>query len=264
MASTSSSMIVQGPPSTPVWVIDPSALDLIKQAQAALKSSRPEDAALLIKKLQTLDPKAAGRVFFYTWKAAGEPTPKTQPGIAHPQFGRVAFFGEEGRSVTATQRLEAIEAALKELEHPEKPSCVFCNPKIIQAQLVYSDGKLWDVLQSLTPASEGHLLIIPKRHAETFDALTPEEAAALQEVVKICSDVFKKVFQLSDYLIIQKNGYSAGMSIRHLHVHVVAMKPWSLNEVVPKVFGERDRLIPDQMAENVAKLRPFFPSNKTT
>jgi diadenosine tetraphosphate (Ap4A) HIT family hydrolase len=70
------------------------------------------------------------------------------------------------------------------------------------------------------PASPGHVLVIPKRHVETYFACTPAEKAALWEMVEEVSrlpgerkpDGFNVGFNV---------GRAAGQTVFHAHIHVI-------------------------------------------
>lgn len=96
--------------------------------------------------------------------------------------------------------------------------CAFCAGEVLDAQTVFR-GPLASLLVTYKPAVRGHVLIIPNRHVETYDALTPDEMAAMGELVKRMHLVSEKIFGAKDYLLLQKNGRSAGQTVPHVHIH---------------------------------------------
>jgi histidine triad (HIT) family protein len=104
--------------------------------------------------------------------------------------------------------------------HSTTTQCPYCDPHIYQKQLVFQ-GNSASIIVTHKPAVLGHLLIIPNRHVQQFDQLTQEEIAEMGDLVKRVHQLYSKRFQTSQYLLIQKNGYLAGQSIPHVHVHIM-------------------------------------------
>jgi diadenosine tetraphosphate (Ap4A) HIT family hydrolase len=132
--------------------------------------------------------------------------------------------------------------------------CPFCNPDVIERQSVAETDK-FHVLYCLTPATDGNLLIVPKRHMTRFEELEPDEAAELFKVIQKTQDVFKKYFGLSDYLLVQKNGKNAGQSVDHIHVHAM---PCPEKMDLTRVFLYRPPITREEMKEAVQDLAPAF------
>ena len=73
---------------------------------------------------------------------------------------------------------------------------------------------------SLAPYHEHHLLVVPKRHVETFLDLTEGESRDIEELLRSGA----KLLQLlghTDYSILVRNGDDSGKSVKHLHYHIV-------------------------------------------
>ncbi len=132
--------------------------------------------------------------------------------------------------------------------------CPFCDPAVIKDQLIAETEKFM-VLYSLTPATEGNLLLIPKRHIERFEELDPREALELFGLIKKTQRVFQDCYGLSDYLLLQKNGKNAGQSVKHIHVHAI---PCPDNIDLLRAFFYRPTLSAKEMKKNVEQLKPFF------
>ena len=99
-----------------------------------------------------------------------------------------------------------------------KDYCAFCDPKVIEAQKFYEDESII-ALYTHKPVVPGHCLIIPKRHAERFEELSDQEAAAISSVIKKVDQASIKVFHRASYLLMQKNGVEAGQTVPHVHFH---------------------------------------------
>ena len=102
-------------------------------------------------------------------------------------------------------------------------SCPFCpGGKAKEVQTFYEDDLVLGIYPHI-PLYEDHLLIIPKRHVERLEELTPEEMAAAFSLVQ---KIEKRILQadgLGNYLLLQKNGKSAGQTVPHVHFHIIAI-----------------------------------------
>ncbi len=98
------------------------------------------------------------------------------------------------------------------------PGCAFCQEDILEKQVFYKGEGVLGILTH-KPAVPGHVLIIPERHVERFEDLSPEELVALGAAIKKVDGAVRKTFNNTDYLLIQKNGRGAGQSVPHVHFH---------------------------------------------
>lgn len=98
--------------------------------------------------------------------------------------------------------------------------CSFCNPAVLNRQCFY-EGESVSALIDFRPITEGHSLIIPKRHVGRLQELSAEEWAEIQGVIQKVHRAACSIFGACDYLILQKNGPHAGQSVPHVHFHYV-------------------------------------------
>ena len=98
--------------------------------------------------------------------------------------------------------------------------CIFCNPKDEEI-LAENDHAL--LIIDNYPVSDGHCVIIPKRHMKTQFDLTAEENTAVLELIKEAKNVIeeKQGFKPDGYNIGSNNGLAAGQSVFHLHIHII-------------------------------------------
>ncbi len=100
--------------------------------------------------------------------------------------------------------------------------CIFC--KIVKGEIPCS--KVFendDVLAFLdiAPLAEGHTLVIPKKHFETMDQVTPDISAKIAEVFPLISKAICKATGKAAFNIFQNNGRPAGQLVDHVHYHIV-------------------------------------------
>lgn len=103
--------------------------------------------------------------------------------------------------------------------------CVFC--KIVSGQLpcaqVGESEKSWAFLD-IMPVSEGHTLVIPKRHVKTLMELEEDERNDLFRLVQRVSQACLDGLGATGVNLLQANGQDAGQVVPHVHVHVLPRK----------------------------------------
>ena len=99
--------------------------------------------------------------------------------------------------------------------------CVFCN--IIRgeaaAEVLYRSERVVSILD-INPIHFGHVLIIPRTHAETFVEVPASELPEMIQVVQTVSRAIVEAFHPQGFNIFSNNGKAAGQSILHFHFHV--------------------------------------------
>lgn len=100
--------------------------------------------------------------------------------------------------------------------------CRFCE--IVRneapASCVYEDDKVMAFLD-IMPVSEGHTLVVPKKHYENIYEIPDEEVAYLFKIVRKVACAVKKSMKAEGIGIFQNNGKAAGQVVFHLHVHII-------------------------------------------
>ncbi|WP_342765396.1 HIT family protein, partial [uncultured Methanomethylovorans sp.] len=103
--------------------------------------------------------------------------------------------------------------------------CIFC--KIISGSIpsykVYEDELVFAFLD-IYPCSEGHTVVLPKKHIERFTDLDVKDASDLFASVHKISKVVSKTFDLHGMNIGMNVGEVAGQSVPHVHVHIIPRK----------------------------------------
>ena len=95
-------------------------------------------------------------------------------------------------------------------------NCIFCNPTdiVINGEYAYSrlDG---------FPVSEGHCLIIPKRHVRSIDELSDVELKDLYTVLHQSKTLLIETYLPDGFNIGINEGEAAGQTVPHLHIHLI-------------------------------------------
>lgn len=99
-------------------------------------------------------------------------------------------------------------------------SCVFCDI-IKDKKEIIIENELAVAFSDSFPVSQGHSLIIPKRHCETYFDLTSEEMKAMFDLSQELKKLLDKTYHADGYNIGFNAGIDAGQSVMHCHMHVI-------------------------------------------
>ncbi len=100
--------------------------------------------------------------------------------------------------------------------------CIFCaiaNGKA-PAAMVFEDEECL-AFMDIMPLARGHVLVIPRRHAENLFDLEAEEAAAVARVAKRLAHALQDLLQPLGLRVFQLNGAAAGQTVFHYHMHLL-------------------------------------------
>lgn len=111
-------------------------------------------------------------------------------------------------------------------------NCTFC--KIIKGEIpstkVYEDKNTL-VFFDINPVTPGHLLVVPKEHAETIENISEK---SLTEAIKVTKKLTSIIDQLNEGTNIGVNNKpAAGQLVPHVHFHLIprnkgdGLKHWS-------------------------------------
>jgi histidine triad (HIT) family protein len=102
------------------------------------------------------------------------------------------------------------------------PSCVFCSIVAgeADAERVYEDD-LTLAFMDVSPASDGHVLVIPKAHqADVFELVEPEAGAVWRSTLAVARAV-REALEPDGMNLHQSNGRIANQHVFHFHLHVI-------------------------------------------
>lgn len=98
--------------------------------------------------------------------------------------------------------------------------CIFCKiaNKEISTNLIYEDENVV-AFNDLNPQAPIHFLVIPKKHYASLNEIDTKE-----EYGNIFSAIPKiaKQLKIEEYRTVVNTGASAGQTVFHIHVHVMA------------------------------------------
>jgi ATP adenylyltransferase len=139
-----------------------------------------------------------------------------------------------------------------------EPACIFCAAReaIAAEPLVVHAGARAYVILNKFPYNNGHLMVVPHRHAGRLADL---DAGELDEIMALCQlseRVLARAYAPHGFNMGVNLGRPAGAGIDgHLHVHLVPR--WNGDTNFMSVVGET-RVLPEELPATAERLRPLF------
>ena len=121
--------------------------------------------------------------------------------------------------------------------------CIFCQiiAKKSPAYIVYEDNEIIAFLDKY-PISEGHTLVLPKKHYARFDEIPEELLSKLFLKTQLLNSEIKAKLQATGSHVTVNDGKAANQLVPHVHVHLIPR-----NEDDNVSFVNRKKLTPELM-----------------
>ncbi len=101
-------------------------------------------------------------------------------------------------------------------------SCLFC--RIIAGEIpsnkVYEDEKVY-AFRDIAPQAPTHVLVIPKEHIESADAIDTSNSQTVAAVFEAIPKVAAVCGLKNGYRVITNIGEDGCQSVKHIHFHVL-------------------------------------------
>jgi len=101
--------------------------------------------------------------------------------------------------------------------------CVFCEiaEGRAEASIVYDDDRVV-AFMDLRPITTGHLLVVPRKHAESLADLNVDDGAQMFRVGQRMAAAIRESRVRSDGVnLFLADGEAAGQEVFHVHLHVL-------------------------------------------
>jgi histidine triad (HIT) family protein len=100
--------------------------------------------------------------------------------------------------------------------------CLFCKIAngVIPCDKVYEDSYTLAFLD-INPVSDGHTLVITKKHYKNIMEIPDDELSKLIISVGKVSKAVEKAMNADGINIIQNNNTAAGQAVPHIHFHII-------------------------------------------
>lgn len=96
-------------------------------------------------------------------------------------------------------------------------TCPFCSKKL----KIVKENDLAFAIYDKYPVTNGHVLIIPKRHVSSYFQTSTEEKSAIAELLDNCKESLNETYSPDGFNIGINCGEAAGQTVFHLHVHLI-------------------------------------------
>ncbi len=140
----------------------------------------------------------------------------------------------------------------------EPSACVFCaalDPESPSPHVVFRGAQVFVILNKY-PYNNGHLMVVPVRHVDRLARATAPELTELIDLTRVAETALTEAYGAHGINVGMNLGRPAGAGVvGHLHVHLVPR--WDGDTNFMTVVGDT-RVVPEEPAVSVARLKPFF------
>lgn len=95
----------------------------------------------------------------------------------------------------------------------------------IPADIVYED-ELCMAFRDVNPQAPVHVLVIPKKQIPRLADATDEDQAVLGHLMITAGKIARQLGVDDAFRLVTNNGAAAGQSVFHLHLHILAGRPF--------------------------------------
>jgi histidine triad (HIT) family protein len=101
-------------------------------------------------------------------------------------------------------------------------TCIFCQIVAHQlpAEILFEDEDL-AVFKDINPSAPIHLLIVPKKHFDSFNALDEKNANIITKMWMTAKKIAEQQNTQNGYRLLINTGREAGQVIFHMHMHLM-------------------------------------------
>lgn len=100
--------------------------------------------------------------------------------------------------------------------------CIFC--KILDGDIpsnrVYED-EYCIAFHDVQPAAPVHLLVIPRKHISSLDALTPQDQELMGHIMTRIPEIARNQGLEQGYRTVVNTGEHGGQTVFHIHFHIL-------------------------------------------
>ena len=137
------------------------------------------------------------------------------------------------------------------------PGCIFCDALARDHEpLVVHRGRRTFVILNKFPYNNGHLMVVPHRHAARLAELEPDELTELAMLTQLAEQVISDVYRPHGLNMGLNLGRAAGAGVLdHLHMHVVPR--WSGDTNFMAVVADT-RVLPEELPVTATRIQAAF------
>ncbi len=101
----------------------------------------------------------------------------------------------------------------------QDPECPFCNPD--PSREIITESSLAYAIFDMFPVSDGHALIIPRKHCLDYFELSFEEQSSCWQLVNEVKHILEKKYHPDGFNVGININHAAGQTIPHVHIHLI-------------------------------------------
>lgn len=99
-----------------------------------------------------------------------------------------------------------------------KVKCVFCD---LREKYIVSEKNNVVLTVNIFPYTEGHLMVIPRRHTENIKSVTDKELLTVRNLMILGEKLIQKELKLKSFWLLLREGPAAGKTVKHIHWQVM-------------------------------------------
>ena len=96
----------------------------------------------------------------------------------------------------------------------------------IPADIVYEDEECL-AFRDINPQAPIHILVIPKNIIAKLHDATEQDKALLGHLLLVANKIAEQEGVAESFRLVVNNGADAGQTVFHLHIHILAGRPFS-------------------------------------
>ncbi|SRR5258708_5981055 len=113
------------------------------------------------------------------------------------------------------------------------PNCIFCKIASHESESkIELENESIIAFNSISPAAEVHILIVPKKHIESFEDMAQDEMNVLPEMAKAAQKLIEMKNIQKGYKLVFNGGQY--QSVKHMHWHLLGGKFEDENDAINK------------------------------
>ena len=107
--------------------------------------------------------------------------------------------------------------------------CLFCKiiAGVIPSTKVYEDETVF-AFRDIAPQAPTHILVVPKAHLDSCDAVTAENSAVIAHIFEVIPAIARAEGLEKGYRVVSNCGSDAGQTVKHLHFHILGGRELAL------------------------------------
>jgi histidine triad (HIT) family protein len=131
-------------------------------------------------------------------------------------------------------------------------SCLFCNiaAKEKDAAIIYEDAAVVALLD-IFPCTEGHTVLIPKRHMKNLLEMRDEELEPFWKAARVVAGMLKERLSPDGFTIGVNHDKVAGQAIDHLHLHIIPRYEGDGGGSMHSVVKQKDQKTVEEVFSNL-------------